>query len=120
MERKKHLKTIFSLSLVLIIFFFVFNSIVLLFISIGIALSGILSKFLAEKIFITWNYFSKFTSFIISNILLSLIFYLILTPLSFFFRLTGKDPMKKKWKSKNSLFVNRNHEFTAEDLQNLW
>ena len=56
---------------------------------------------------------------IVSSILLTVVFLVIATPIGLIRRLTGADPMKKKhWKDgSTSVFVEREHLFTAQDLE---
>lgn len=55
---------------------------------------------------------------IVSKILLGLIFYLLVSPIGFLRRRAGKDPMRdKQFRAKgDSVFVERNHRFTARDV----
>jgi hypothetical protein len=56
---------------------------------------------------------------IVSSILLTVLFVVIATPIGLIRRLLGADPMKsKKWKKgPQSVFVERDHVFAAEDLE---
>lgn len=55
---------------------------------------------------------------IVSKILLGLIFYLLVSPIGYLRRRAGKDPMRdKQFRAKDdSVFVERNHRFTARDV----
>src|SRR6267378_5486837 len=65
-----------------------------------------------------WWGLTEFIGRINSWILLTLIFYIFLTPLSWLFRLTKKNQMTTK--PEGSSFVNRNHTYQATDLEKLW
>lgn len=54
-----------------------------------------------------------------SRVLLSLVFYLIVTPIALLFRLFGNDPLLLK-DTKGSMFNFRNHTYKKEDLENPW
>ncbi len=55
---------------------------------------------------------------VVSKLLLSLLFFLIVTPMGLFRRMSGKDPLlRKQWKTENaSVFVQRDHSYASEDL----
>ncbi len=44
-----------------------------------------------------WMIFGHFLGLLNTKILLSIIFYFVFTPVSFFFKIMGKDPMRRKW-----------------------
>ena len=54
-----------------------------------------------------------------SRVLLSLVYYLIVTPIAFLFRLFGNDPMLLKDR-KGSMYNFKEHTYTKEDLENPW
>lgn len=54
-----------------------------------------------------------------SRVLLSLVFYLIVTPVAVLFRLFGNDPLLLR-DTKGSMFNFRNHTYNKEDLENPW
>ncbi|MFU8812109.1 MAG: SxtJ family membrane protein [Balneolaceae bacterium] len=55
-----------------------------------------------------------------SRILLSFVFYVFLTPLAVAFRLFGNDPLKLNGPPEKSVFDERDHTYTASDLENPW
>ena len=71
---------------------------------------------------ITWIWF-KFAEFlgryITGPILLGVVFFVILWPVSIFARLFGKDNLMKK-RREGSYFVERNHAYSNEDIENIW
>ncbi|MFW8601266.1 hypothetical protein ACOHYD_07275 [Desulfobacterota bacterium M19] len=68
---------------------------------------------------ILWFSLSKLISTVVSKILLTIVFFSILTPIGLLRRWGGKDKMGlKEWKKDNrSAFVERNHHFSAADLE---
>ena len=65
-----------------------------------------------------WFRFSHFIGGIVSIILLTIIFYLVLVPVGLLRQRTGADPMKlKKWKTPESAFKQRDINFSAADLK---
>ena len=67
-----------------------------------------------------WFGFSHALGTLVSKILLSLLFYGLVTPVGFIRRVLGKDSMQlKKWKrGKVSVFHDRDYLFTRQDLDN--
>ena len=67
-----------------------------------------------------WLNLSDFLGKIISKVLLSVIFLVFVLPVGLFRKLNGKDTLKLKFfrKSGQSVFIERNHKFTKEDLIN--
>ncbi len=66
-----------------------------------------------------WIGFSIIVGNVVSRILLSIIFYVLVTPVGFIRKLFGADPMQlKKWKNDNdTVFRERNHLFQARDIE---
>ena len=67
-----------------------------------------------------WFGFSHFLGLIISKIILSIVFFLIVTPVGLVRKAFGADPMKGRvWKKgKVSVLVERNHRYEKKDLEN--
>ena len=66
-----------------------------------------------------WFGFSHILGTIVSKIILSLVFFLIVTPIGLVRRISGADPMRNKlWKKgDDSVLVTRDHLYSSEDLQ---
>ena len=66
-----------------------------------------------------WLGFSHVLGSVMSRIILSIIFLVLVLPLGFVRRLIGKDSLQlKKWKKDHvSVFKTREHEFTSEDIK---
>lgn len=67
---------------------------------------------------ILWFGFAHVLGAIVSRIVLTIIFFVIVVPAGLFRRLLGHDPMEfNKWKDDNeSAFVKRDHLYSADDL----
>jgi hypothetical protein len=68
---------------------------------------------------VLWLGFSDLLGAVVSKILLSIVFFLIVVPIGILRRLGGKDSLKlRAFKaSKDSSMVERNHTFTGGDLE---
>ena len=65
-----------------------------------------------------WFVFSHTLGTLVSRVLLTVLFYLLVTPVGLLRRLFGKDAMQlKSWKKdRTSVFQSRDHLFTSQDL----
>ena len=66
-----------------------------------------------------WFKLGHVLGWINTRILLSIIFYLFLFPISILYRLTNKNSLQRK-NVKGSIFENRDHLYKKEDLENIW
>ncbi|QJB57276.1 SxtJ family membrane protein [Pseudodesulfovibrio sp. zrk46] len=66
-----------------------------------------------------WLGFSHLLGTVMSKVILTLVFFVILTPLALLRRILGHDPMQlNKWKKgRNSVFFSRDHSFTPEEIE---
>ena len=66
-----------------------------------------------------WFVFSHLLGTIVSKIILSIVFFLIITPVGLIRKAFGYDPMKTKlWKNgSESILLDRQHQYTKEDLE---
>jgi hypothetical protein len=91
----------------------------LLLAAILIGLAGLLVPVAAQGIHWAWTGLSKLLGAVTGKILLTLVYVLVLMPLSFLARRMGKISMKTR-PGGNTYFVARNHTYTKEDIQHPW
>lgn len=85
-----------------------------------VGLSGAFSEFLAAIINTVWLKIGMLLSYIVPNIILTIIFYVFLTPLALLSRIFGeKNPLNLK-NTGASLFKVRNTRFEPESFENPW
>jgi hypothetical protein len=72
-----------------------------------------------KPVAVLWLGFSELLGAVMSRILLSIVFFAVVTPIAIFRRLAGKDSLKlRAFKaSKESVMVERNHTFVGRDLE---
>lgn len=99
---------------------FFFKNYLPLFIAATVCLPGFFFFSWTKKIHQLWMAFANILGWINSRIILFIIFFFILTPIAFFARLFGKISFVKSNKNKTTLFINRNHLFIKNDLENPW
>ncbi len=91
----------------------------MLYTALGVGVTGILLKPLATIIAKGWYKLGDLLGFVVSNIVLALLFYIFLVPISLLYRLFNEDTFQLK-KTDNSIWTNRDHEYSAGDLKNIW
>lgn len=84
---------------------------------VGISAIGFVIGPVGEYIHVGWMLLAKVLGYINSRILLSIVFFLILTPIALLMRLLGKTQFVKKRGNQQSLFVTRNHAYNRQDLE---
>ena len=81
---------------------------------------GGLSDYLAKKIDFVWMKLTKWLSLIIPNILLTLVFYLFLTPLAFMSKLFGERNQLNLKNNQSTLFKTSNKSFEPHNFEKTW
>jgi len=109
-----------ALVLIALILSMVFSPHYLLPIGIGLLVVTMSVPTLFRPFARIWFGFSHALGTLVSKILLTLLFYGLVTPVGCIRRVLGKDSMQlKKWKrGKVSAFHDRDHLFTRQDLDN--
>ncbi len=69
---------------------------------------GILNSKLLSPLNFAWMKLGEILGKIIAPIVMSLIFFIVITPIGLLTRLTGKDLLKLKFSKKNSYWIKRN------------
>lgn len=87
--------------------------------SIGLGIIGVFSTFLTKIIDTLWMKLAWILSLFVPKIILSVIFYLILTPIAFIAKLFNKDELLLKNKY-DSCFKEVNKTFSEDDLTKPW
>lgn len=89
-------------------------------VSFIIGLIGVFSTYLCRKIDYIWMKLSWLLSLIIPNILLGVIFYFFLFPISILSKLFGKkDPLFLKNKT-GTTFIETKKQFSKESFEKIW
>ena len=73
------------------------------------------SKYLSKG----WMKLAEGMGYVMSKILLSIVFFILLSPIAFIYRLFTKNNMKKN-QTADTVFDERNYTFTKEDFDNPW
>lgn len=109
---------------VLALFFLVLNILshrpVFVYVALALLIIGLFVKPLAAQISKGWLKFAEVIGTFNSKLILSLTFYLFLTPIAFLFRIFAKNPLMLKTENAASFYTERNHSYTAADLEKMW
>jgi hypothetical protein len=107
MERNKHLETILVLVLACLVVFVFFHSHKYWFI-----------PYLAGKIHWAWMKLAHAMGYVMSKVMLTLVYVLVVVPMGVFSR--KKITMQLKSSGNTSYFRERNYTYKKEDLENVW
>ncbi len=119
MNWEKALETIIVLALATLVASLLLDIDWLIYIATSLLTVSVISKRLTNVIARAWLSLSNRFGIIMNYIIMFIIFSFVLFPLSFFQRLFKKNEILKKQKG-NSHFVQRNHLFTNQDIENPW
>lgn len=119
MSKEKNLEAILVICLGLVVFYLVLDIRILLWISIILGLAGLFIPFIAKWVAKGWYGLSHVMGFVMSKVILSIIFFVFLYPMALVARAGGKLSVRLK-KSPDSYWTVRNHVYKKEDLENLW
>ncbi len=91
-----------------------------LYAAVTIGAAGLASAYLANKIHFLWMKLAWLLGFIVPNILLALVFFLILTPVAWMSRLFGQKNQLSLKNTMDSLFIERNKDFPKSIFEKTW
>lgn len=114
-------KTVLVITVGFVVLFWISKQDVMLYIALGVGALGGISDFFAEKIDWLWTKLGWLLSLIVPNIIMTLVFFLVLTPTAFLSRLFGKsDPLDVK-NTQSSLFKEKeNRSYSKESFEKPW
>lgn len=119
MKKDSPTSTILVISTGFLILYFIFSWQWAIIFSLVIGLIGIVSPFLSNKIEWLWLKLSTVLGYVVPNILLSVVFYLFLFPISILFKLFNKDQLRLSNKY-DSYFISVNKKMDKESFEKIW
>ena len=111
--------TILVISMGLLLYFIIFSSQWTLIASLIIGLIGIFSPYLSGKIEWAWLKLAKVLEFVVPNILLSIVFFLVLFPISLMYKLFNKDALMLSDKY-DTYFISNIKSFDKNSFEKIW
>lgn len=115
--RVKHLETVLVIVLGLLVFYWIFDTKYLLWAAFGIGFVGVFIPYLAGKIHWAWMKLAHMLGYVMSKVMLTLVYTLVVVPMGIFSR--KKITMRLK-QGNSSYFTERNYTYKKEDLENVW
>ncbi len=121
-NKERYQETILVIVAGMLLLYAYFQNSVFLYIAIGLALVGLISSTLSKWITWAWYKLALGLGFVNSRILLSILFFIFLVPLSFLSRIFSgkKDSLSLKKKKEGSYFVELNKKYSKKDLDKMW
>jgi hypothetical protein len=121
MHREIRIEPVLLLVAVLIVLYGIFKKEVLLIMALLVGILSRLFPSIRDMISHLWMKLAESLAFLHSRLLLTLIFYFVLTPLALLYRLSGKDPMQRKKRPEaSSYFIDRHHTYGQQDFLRTW
>ncbi|CAN5208869.1 hypothetical protein BH09BAC1_BH09BAC1_03860 [soil metagenome] len=87
----------------------------LLFVALSVALIGLASGWLSDRLIFGWHKLGHALGYVNSRIILSVVFIVVLTPIAMLYRLTRKKELPT-----GSYFITRNHAYVSKDMEKPW
>jgi len=92
---------------------------IFIYLACGVGFIGIFLKPLGKVIASGWYKLAELLNFIMSKLIMGLVYTLILVPIALLFRLTKKDRFGLR-RAQTSKWINREHRYGSDDLKNIW
>lgn len=94
---------------------------VFVYVALVLLLTGLFIKPVARIISRVWLKFAELLGTFNSKVILTVVFFIVLTPFAFLFRLFTKNPLQLKNQSEaKSIYKVRNHLYSREDFEKMW
>jgi predicted membrane protein len=113
-------KVILTLVVALLILFRFYHYNYLFTAAILLGLIGILFEFVSDKIAAAWMWLSGLLGKVMPKIVLGLVYFLFFVPYAVIYRIFRKNPLDLKPEGKSTFYKERDHLFTASDIENPW
>ena len=120
MTKAKIFETILTITAGLLVFYLIFRIDALLYSAIGVAIAGLFSRLLGGIITKLWLKLAEYLGMISSPILLSIVYYLLLTPIALLYRLFNRSKSMLKKPKLPGCYFERNHHYIPDDFENPW
>jgi len=111
--------TILTISMGFLILHLLFSWEWAVIVSLVVGVTGLISSYLSRKIEYAWMKFAKLLGYIIPNILLSIVYYLLLFPLSALSKLFNKDPLMLSGEYQ-TYFIDIKKEIDKKSFEKIW
>ncbi len=104
----------------LLVLYFVFKSVWFLYAAVAVGVLSLAIPVIGDFLVRIWFKLAEILGAINGKIILSLLFYVFLFPIALLYRLSTKNPMAVKRSEERSMYAERNHTYTKQDMENTW
>ncbi|SDS42258.1 hypothetical protein [Gramella sp. MAR_2010_147] len=120
LTRRQYLETGILLAIVMVVYAWYVQEWIFSLIAAGVLLVSLIIPVLFKPIAFLWFGLAKILSFITSHIILTLLFFFLVTPVGIFRKMLGRDSLLLKGfkKSSDSVMQERDHTYTSSNLNN--
>lgn len=114
------IKTVLTITIGFIIIFYISDMKLALIVALIVGIGGVISPKFAYLIDYCWMKLAKILGYIVPNIVMTIVFYIILTPIAFLSRIfSHKDSLKLK-NDADTLFEDIEKEYNQEFFERPW
>ena len=103
-----------------VVLYLFFNIRLILFLGVLLGVIGLFMPKLSFKIVWLWYKLAELLGFVMSKVLLSIVFFIFLFPVAMLARLFRPDGLQLQKKAEGSYYIERNYIFKSKDLKNPW
>lgn len=126
MDREKKVEAILVIVIGFLALYFIFGEWKgfqvdwMLWVSLIVGILSMMSDTVMNLITGAWFKFAEILgNYVTGPILLGVVFFLVLFPMSILARIFGTDNLMRK-RRKDSYYVDRDHDYVTEDIENIW
>jgi len=119
-SRIRDLETAVILSAFLLILYYIFDKPFLIYITLALLLVSLLFTKLFSKFVHVWFKLGHFMGGITTKIMITLVFFAVLTPVAFLYRIFHRNPLTLKKINTKSYFTTRNYTYSPRDFKKNW
>lgn len=103
----------------LLVFWLIYDVKVLVTIAVAIGVIGAFIPSLAKWIDWGWYKLAEVMGFVMSKVLLTIIFFIFLFPIAVVYKMFNKDTLQLKRRT-DTYWTKRNHAYSGKDLEQVW
>lgn len=104
----------------LVVLYFIFKSVYWLYAAAAVGLLSLFIPAVGNGIVWLWFKLAEVLGAINGKIILTVVFWVFLLPIALLYRLSAKNPLSIRRSKEASLYHERNHLYTKEDLEQTW
>ena len=92
---------------------------IFIYLACGIGITGIFIKPLGKLIARGWYKLADLLSYVMSKVIMAVVFIAVLVPVATLYKLTKKDRLLLR-RTPKTKWISREHQYSADDLKNIW